>query len=53
MLAKGVIFGEHLKIRIVLLWVNTVYAIQQFIYIQTLIPILLHVSSPIKFDFTV
>jgi len=50
-LAKCVIFGDHLKIRVVLLWVNTVYAIQQFIYIQTFIPILLHASSPIKLDY--
>jgi len=40
MLAKGVIFWEYLKIRIVLLWVNTVYAIQQFNYVQTFIPFL-------------
>ena len=49
-LAKFVIFGDHIKIRIVLLWVNTVFAIQQLIYIHTSIPILLHQSSPNKLD---
>jgi hypothetical protein len=31
--------GDHIKIRVILLQVNTVYALKQFIYIQTSIPL--------------